>query len=74
MLSRVLGIIFMLFSTIVFILNTFLYWNSSAYFDYNKEILSMSEAGVFFPYFFAVIFFTLGMLLWKNRVLTPKHH
>lgn len=74
MLSRVLGVILILASVILFILNTFLYLNSSAYFDYNKEVMSLSEAGVFFPYFFAALFFIFGNLLWRNKILTPKNH
>ncbi|MBX7224417.1 MAG: hypothetical protein K1X55_00165 [Chitinophagales bacterium] len=74
MLTRPLGGILMLVSTLVFFINTFVYMNSSAYLDYNTgEKLSLSEAKVFFPYMFIVIAFVFGRLLWKNRELNSHH-
>ena len=50
MLTRPLGAILMLVSTLVFFINTHLYLNSSAYLDYNTgQKLSMSEAKSIFP-------------------------
>jgi hypothetical protein len=75
MLTRPLGAILMLVSTLVFFINTHLYLNSSAYLDYNTgEKLSLAEAKVFFPYMFIVIAFVFGRLLWNNHELEHKDH
>lgn len=73
MITRVLGAIFIFLSSVAIVVNTFLFWNSSAYFDYNSEKLSMAKEGVFFPYFFAIIFFVFGVLLVKDKVLDNHH-
>ena len=76
MLTRVFGVAITILSIVAIIVNTFLYLNSSAYFDYNAAggKMSLPEAGVFYPYFVAVITLTFGILLVRDRELESDHH
>jgi len=69
MVTRAWGVGIIILSVLVIIFNTFLYLNSSAYFDYNQGTISMARAGVFFPYFGAVCTLIFGLLLFNDRVL-----
>ena len=76
MLTRVFGVIITILSTVAIIVNTFLFLNSSAYLNYNSEkgLMSLSEAGIFYPYFIAIITLTFGILLVRDKVLDSDHH
>jgi hypothetical protein len=76
MLTRVFGVVITLLSTVAIIVNTFVYLNSSAYFNYNAAggKMSLPEAGVFYPYFVAFITLTFGILLLRDRELDNDHH
>jgi hypothetical protein len=76
MLTRVFGVAITILSIVAIIVNTFLFLNSSAYFDYNAAggKMSLPEAGVFYPYFVAVITLTFGILLVRDRELESDHH
>lgn len=74
MLTRVFGAAICFLSFVAILVNTLLYLNSSAFFDYNAEKLSLAKAGVFFPYFVAAITMTLGILLVRDRELESDHH
>lgn len=74
MMTRVFGGAICFLSFVALLVNTFLYWNSSAFFDYNTGTQTMAQAGVFYPYFIALATMTLGILLVKDRVLETDHH
>lgn len=75
MLTKPLGAILILVSTLVFFINTNLYLCSSAYLDYNTgEKMTLSQAGVFFPYMVITITFIFGLLLWNNHEIEHKDH
>lgn len=76
-IPKVLGAIFIVLSTLVGITVTFLYWNSSAYIDYNTGanmnlLERMTNSGILVPYIICTIFFVLGFFLSRDRVL--DHH
>ncbi|MCO5231419.1 MAG: hypothetical protein M9958_09720 [Chitinophagales bacterium] len=75
MMTRVFGVAITILSLGVITVNTFLYWNSSAYLDYNssKGLESMAQAGVFYPFFVAFITLILGIFLLRDRELDSKH-
>lgn len=78
-IPKVLGAIFLVLSSMVAIVNTFLYLNSPAFIDYNTGgeamgvIEKMSVHGILIPYIFCAVFFVLGYLLSKDRVLEEAH-
>lgn len=74
MMTRVFGGAICFLSFVVLLVNTFLYLNSTAYFDYNAGTKSLAQAGVFYPYFIAISTMILGVLLIKDRVLESDHH
>lgn len=74
MMTRVFGGAICFLSFVALLVNTFLFLNSSAHFDYNKGTQTLAQAGVFFPYFVALATMTLGILLVKDRVLESTHH
>lgn len=73
MMTRVFGGAICFLSFVALLVNTFLYLNSSAHFDYNAGTKSLAQAGVFFPYFVAISTMILGILLIKDRVLESHH-
>jgi len=76
MMTRVFGAAICFLSFVVLLVNTFLYWNSSAFLDYNsdKGLMTLAQAGVFYPYFIAIVTMILGILLVRDRVLESDHH
>jgi hypothetical protein len=76
-ISKVIGVIFILLSVLVGITVTFVYWNSSAYLDYNTGasmnlLERMTMEGIFIPYIVCLVFFVLGFFMTRDRVL--EHH
>jgi hypothetical protein len=74
MLTRVFGGAICFLSFVVLTVNTFLFLNSSAHFDYNSGVVSMAQAGVFYPYFVGFITMTIGILLVNDKVLESESH
>ncbi len=74
MITKVFGVILILASSAVLIVNTFVLLNSSVVLPYhNVDKLTLQEAKVFFPYFVATLTLIMGILLAKDRVLESHH-
>ena len=74
MMTRVFGGAICFLSFVVLLVNTFLYLNSSAHFDYNSGVKTMAQAGVFYPFFVGFITMTIGVILVNDRVLEFEDH
>lgn len=73
-MTRVFGGAICFLSFVVLTVNTFLFLNSSAHFDYNAGIKTMAQVGVFYPYFVGLITMTMGIILVSDRVIEAEPH
>lgn len=72
MITKVIGVCLVVFSSIWMLITVFLYLNSSAYLDYNAPKITLAQAGVFFPFLVFIILFIFGVLLARDKVY--EHH
>jgi hypothetical protein len=73
MITRVIGVCLLIFSSLWLLITTFVYLNSSAVLNYNKPTQTMPEAGVFFPFMVFAILWIFGFLLVKDKVYDHHH-
>ena len=73
-MTRVFGGAICFLSFVVLTVNTFLFLNSSAHFDYNAGTKTMAQAGVFYPFFVGFITLTLGIILVNDKVIEADPH
>lgn len=74
-MTKVFGAILCVLGGVYMTVSVFLYLNSSSHLDYNTgKFQTMSQAHVFYYFFFAFIILAFGVLLAKDRVLDNDHH
>ena len=74
-LTKVFGAILCFLGTVLFLVTTFLYLNTSAHLDYNVDKqLTLGKVGLFVPYLIAVMMLTVGVLFARDRVLESHDH
>lgn len=70
MLGKAFGVAITLFSSSVITVIFFLFLNSSANFDYNEGTISIAQAGLLYPLIVAIIGWSFGMLLFKQKIFS----
>ena len=72
-MTKVFGAILCFLGTVIFLVTTFLYLNTSAHLDYNVvKKPTLGQVQLFVPYLISVIMLTIGVLFARDRVL--EHH
>jgi hypothetical protein len=73
MITRVIGVCLLIFSSLWLLITAFVYLNSPAVLNYNAPTKTMAEAGVFFPFMVFIILWIFGFLLVKDKVYDHHH-